>query len=331
VSSIAVAALTSALGVIATWLTRTVAWRLHVVAPPRPAVPLHRGPVPCLGGAAIVLAVAAAETITAREVSIALAGTGSAMVLGGVGYLVLGTFDDIRALTPAAKLTLQTIVAGITVEVARPGLGAIETALAVLWLVAVVNAVNLTDVCDSLAASLAIVSLAAVAAVSPSLALPALIVGSATLGFLVFNRPPATIFLGDGGSHVLGFAIGGLWLLAVAEEPRWNRVGGAILGVGAFAFETAFLIVVRTRRGLPFWRASADHTAMRLQAAGLTRGQTVAISLLIATMLAGLSQWLAHAPGPPVAFVTLAALVSLVIAGRALAARMPVPSPGGPR
>lgn len=321
-------------GIVATWLARHLAWRVGVVAPPRPMVPAHVRPVACLGGLGIGAAIAVTATVgtlagvrvlpVADDAAVAIA-------LGLILYLSLGTVDDVVPLAPAPKLLLQTSAAWLIAIVARPDTSAGELAVSVLWIVAVVNAVNLVDVCDGLAGSLAAVALAAVAAVSPSAAPLALVTAAATIGFLAFNRAPASIFLGDGGSHLLGFAIGGLWLLAIHEAPSWNRAASAVLGVGVFGFEVMFLIVVRTRRRLPFWRASPDHVAMRLQAAGLSRGQTVAVALVPATALAALSQWLAHAPGRLATAAASMSLLALVITGLALARFTPPPFHGSRR
>jgi UDP-GlcNAc:undecaprenyl-phosphate GlcNAc-1-phosphate transferase len=321
-------------GVVATWLSRHLAWRTGVVAPPRPMVPAHVRPVACLGGLGIgaaIAVVAAAGALVDVHVLPVADRSAVAMALGLAGYLALGTVDDIVPLAPAPKLVLQTAVALAVASVIHGRATGGAVAMSTLWIVAVVNAVNLVDVCDGLAGSLAAVALAAVAAVSPSAAPLALVIAAATVGFLAFNRAPASIFLGDGGSHLLGFAIAGLWLLAIHEAPSWHRMASALLGVGVFAFEVVFLVVVRTQRRLPFWRASPDHVSMRLQAAGLSRGQTVVVALVPATALAGLSQWLAHAPGRLAAAATTLSLLALVATGLALARLAPPPLHGSRR
>jgi UDP-GlcNAc:undecaprenyl-phosphate GlcNAc-1-phosphate transferase len=188
-------------------------------------------------------------------------------------------------------------------------------------LVAVVNAVNVTDVCDGLVGSLSAAALVAVAFVSPPLAPVALVLAGATLGFLAFNRPPASIFLGDSGTHLLGFAIGFLWLCALHEAPTWNRAAAALLGLHVFAFELVFLIAVRRARGVSLWRNGSEHYSLYLQRAGLSQQQTVGVSLAAAATCAAVAVWLARSPTPLAVLFAGATVLAFGGAGGALMRR----------
>jgi len=299
-------------GLAATYLARAIAWRLGIVARPNPIVPQHQRSVAYLGGIAIALGAAIASALGALPVSPWFA-------LGAVGYVVFGTYDDLRPLPPLAKLLGQLALALVAGHGAGP--------LGVAWIVVVVNAVNLTDVCDGLVASLAIPALIAVGiATSEPMAFA---LAAATAGFLWFNRAPATIFLGDGGSHLLGFAIAWLWLAAPIDS--WHRAAAALLGAGVFVLELGFLVIVRHRRGLPFWRGSPDHLALRLQAAGHSKRATVAIALVPAVLFDALAIWLARRAA---LLATAIAAISVVIAIAAIArlyALEPVPKRGRAR
>jgi UDP-GlcNAc:undecaprenyl-phosphate/decaprenyl-phosphate GlcNAc-1-phosphate transferase len=316
---VAIAAIAGATG---TWFARWVAWTMGIVDPPNPHVPQHTRTVPRTGGLGIAIGAAIAGMLAGGLPAPVLGGTRwEGLLLGLGGFLGLGLWDDARPLRPGAKLIAQTTIAGIVVGTVRPGAAPAEVATSIVWLVAIVNAVNMTDVCDGLVGSLAAAALVAVAIVSPALAPIALVLAGATLGFLAFNRPPASIFLGDSGTHLLGFAIGFLWLLALHEAPSWNRAAAALLGVGIFAFELVFLIAVRSLRGVPIWRGSADHFSLRLQRAGLSQRQTVALSLVPAAACAVLAVWLARAPTPGAVTVAAAIVLALAAAGWALVRR----------
>jgi UDP-GlcNAc:undecaprenyl-phosphate GlcNAc-1-phosphate transferase len=304
-------------------LARWVARRLGFVSHPNPIVPQHLAPVAYLGGTGIAIGVALGLVLAAQR-GIAIP---AAACAGGLAFLVLGTFDDARPLSPALKLALQLAIAsGYAAAVAPSPAVAV---VAVLWIATVVNAVNLTDVCDGLVSALAVVSSIAIAVLDGAL-VPG-IVAAAAAGFWWINRAPATIFLGDGGSHLLGFAIAAGWLDAWQATPSWSRAGAALLGVAVFLLELGFLIIVRRRRGIPFWRGSPDHLALRLQAAGLSKHQTVAVALAFATATCACAVWLAGTASVAAAVGGAACCLLACRAVAVLYAREPVPKAGRPR
>jgi UDP-GlcNAc:undecaprenyl-phosphate GlcNAc-1-phosphate transferase len=312
-------------GVVGTWLARWLAWRIGFVSHPNPIVPQHVRSVAYLGGLGIAIGVA---------IGSALAGVAAmppGALVGVLAFFVLGAVDDATPLKPLTKLAAQLVLATLAVFVSDRSDGLLEMVVAVLWIVTVVNAVNLTDVCDGLVASLAIVSLAAAGMLTTETSGFAWVAAAACAGFWLFNRAPASIFLGDAGSHLLGFAIATSWLAVWQSEPSWSRASGAVLGNGVFLLELAFLIVVRNRRGLAFWRGSPDHLALRLQAAGLSKQQTVAVALVPAIVLASVAIWLCQRPGTAamaIASVVVGLMIHLVVV---LYRREPVPRAGRTR
>jgi UDP-GlcNAc:undecaprenyl-phosphate GlcNAc-1-phosphate transferase len=157
------------------------------------------------------------------------------------------------------------------------------------------NAANLTDVCDGLVGGLGAIALCALAVAADSLILG--LAAASLLAFLPFNLPPASIFLGDAGSHLVGLLLS-FGALAVIECD--GVVAGALvslLATAVFIFEFVFLAVVRARKGLPLWRGSPDHFALRLQAGPFNRRQTITVSWA-AGALAGAAAISAHL-GPP--------------------------------
>jgi UDP-GlcNAc:undecaprenyl-phosphate GlcNAc-1-phosphate transferase len=164
-------------------------------------------------------------------------------------------------------------------------------------------------VCDGLVAGLAVIALALVGASGAQGALPWITIG-ACLGFLAFNRPPASIFLGDGGSLLLGFLVAAALIptgrLAgatpwAATWPAiwptiWKDVAAALLATGVLLFEAVLLVHSRVRKGIPWWRGSPDHFSLRLQAHGFTRLQTDAIAWGAATGMCAVAFLLPRLP-----------------------------------
>jgi UDP-GlcNAc:undecaprenyl-phosphate GlcNAc-1-phosphate transferase len=295
-------------GALATWLCMQVARRTGFVNHPNPIVPQHTEPIAYLGGVGIALgatatlALAGAMTSpTASRLGGVLGTAGLAaqpaplvlphsLLVGSVWFLTLGLVDDLRPFPPPAKLLLQ--LAGATLVLimapfpAFTGVESIDAAIALLWYVTVINAVNFTDVCDGLVGGLAVVTLLYHGSgLAGGLAIDravALVLAGATLGFLVFNRPPARVFLGDAGSHLLGFALADLALRQTTGRPWWPGLVVMPLVVAVPLFELVFITAKRIQQGLPWWRGSPDHFSLRMQAAGFSKWRTDLIAWSLA-------------------------------------------------
>lgn len=317
-AALALAGLGTGCGLAATWLARRLAPGLGLIDRPNPIVPQHTRPVARLGGAGVAAGAAAAlglgwwlGLVTEAEPL-----TGPALV--ALLFLLLGLLDDWKRLAPAPKLALQAAAAAASLAagLAAPitGVPFADAALSVLLLLTVVNAFNLTDVCDGLLAGLAAISLSALAVLAPGQAPLALAAGGACLGFLAFNRPPASIFLGDAGSQGLGALAGTLALQSIAgsEPDLWVRLVQVALVLAVPLFELVFLTVVRLRKGLQWWRGSPDHFSLRMQAAGTSRWATDLAAWGAAVILALLALALPALPralqGATIAAVAAAAL-----------------------
>jgi UDP-GlcNAc:undecaprenyl-phosphate/decaprenyl-phosphate GlcNAc-1-phosphate transferase len=285
------------LGTFATWIWMRVAERLRLLDPPNPLIPQHRRPTAHMGGVAVAAATYAAIALHLLGGDPALrvahaAGT-SVVLLGGVSFLLLGILDDIFRLSARSKFAGQLLVASFSVASGLiypfSGIPWIDGPVSGLLVLAAVNAVNLTDVCDGLVAGLAAISLAVGAAMQPELGPWSLAAAGACAGFLVFNAPPARVFLGDAGSHWLGFMLIAAMLSMPPVDPPGVHAARTLLLCGVFFFEIALLVVARESRGIPFWQGSPDHLALRLQAAGLSRWRTVALAWTVGAGLAALA------------------------------------------
>jgi len=329
----------AALGAACTRAAVAIAPRLGLVSAPNRLIAQHTRTVAYLGGVAVFVAAAvvAGAALFAGERGGPL--PWRALAGGAAAFLLVGLWDDWRPLSPAAKLAWQS-AAGVGAALAGlrlplTGSAGVDVALAALWIVLVVNAANLVDVCDGLLGCVAVSALAAAGLVRPAVIPVVLPVVGATAGFLVYNLPPARVFLGDAGSHLLGFLLAGVALAAARGVGAWPALPWMGLVAGVPLFELVFLVVVRTRKGLPWWRGSPDHFALRLQVAGLSRGGVDAVAMLAAAALAAAGAALLRLPAAAGVPLACAVALALAAAGWALlrweaAAAAPAGADGAP-
>jgi UDP-GlcNAc:undecaprenyl-phosphate GlcNAc-1-phosphate transferase len=275
----------AALSLLTVPLARWFALRIGFVNHPNPIVAQHVRPVAYLGGPGIALAILIA-VVALPFVKDAQA---AKMLLPGVAFLILGIADDRKAFPAGPKFLFQALLAlfavlsGLVYPVT--GLIVADRALSMSWILILVNAFNLVDVCDGLLAGLAAIFFAFCIVIAPAHAALAALVCGACLGFLFYNRPRATIFLGDAGSHFLGFMAAAISLTPGNTWTPRQYIPALGLALAVPLFETTFLVIVRSAHGMPWWRGSPDHFALRLQAAGLTAARTDLIAWGIAALL----------------------------------------------
>jgi UDP-GlcNAc:undecaprenyl-phosphate GlcNAc-1-phosphate transferase len=233
--------------------------------------------VPLAGGVAMAAAFAAAVAAFGRD----LPGAGAVLAAAGAA-LAVGLADDLHPLPAWAKLAGQAgagaILAALGVRASLPGPEAVAWVATIAWVVVAANALNLFDNFDGAAGGAALVASLALALWwgmgHGPVALAAALAGAAA-GFLVWNFPPARVFMGDAGSHFLGAALAGLTLL------DGGRAGGAlpapwplvvlvpVVLLAVPLFDTALVAVERHRHHRPLAVGGRDHSAHRLSLLGL--------------------------------------------------------------
>jgi UDP-GlcNAc:undecaprenyl-phosphate/decaprenyl-phosphate GlcNAc-1-phosphate transferase len=232
----------------------------------------HLSPTPYLGGAAVVAAMVLSATLFGHAASAFWPIVAGALVLWG-----LGTLDDRIAIGPLPRLAIEVAVAG---GLFAAGAGwsvfssdLLNLALTVVFVAGVVNAYNLMDNMDGATGTVALVSAAilgmlAAAEGDAALGAVALALAGACAGFLPFNlSSPSRVFLGDGGSMPIGFAIAAtIMSLPGSGRLGWALVPVAVVLVGLPAMDTALVIVSRKRRGVGIWTGGRDHLTHRLRA-----------------------------------------------------------------
>ena len=196
----------------------------------------------------------------------------------------------------------------------------------VLATVACCNAVNMMDGQDGLAPGLGAIAglgLAGLAVGSGTSSALGLAVAGASLGFLVWNRPPARTFLGDGGAYALGV------LLVAAAAPAaadWPALLGVVLCLALFVIELTSTVLRRLLAASPALRGDRDHTYDRLAAALGSRSRSTLVVCGIGGILALLGQPVAHLHIPLAALLTVGPGVVLafglvIVAGRTTSLR----------
>jgi UDP-GlcNAc:undecaprenyl-phosphate GlcNAc-1-phosphate transferase len=260
----------------------------------------HRRSVAKLGGVAIAaafgLALAACGLITPLW----------RLWLPALLMFALGLVDDVKPMRPTTKLVGQLLVASLLIYLAPPivitGQLILDHGLAFLWVVGLTNAFNLLDNIDGLAAGVAAIAatfLAATLLMAGSTALGAEAMALAAFvgvaaGFLVYNFQPASIFMGDSGSHLLGFVISASALLAVPHLNPTALVPAAITPIVILLipiFDTAFVTITRGLSGRSVFSGGRDHTSHRLVALGIGERRAVLVLYVLAVLggLLGLS------------------------------------------
>lgn len=264
-------------------LMRRAALQLGLVDQPDGNLKNHPEAVPYLGG----LAIYAAFLLTAGVVTDFQQET-LGLLLSGSIVLLVGLIDDFGVLTPSQKLLGQTLAALVLVRSGTyirleflPWYVAIL--LTVLWILAVTNALNIIDVMDGLAAgvsAIAALTLALANAIAGrnAVALLAVILAGATLGFLRHNFHPAKIYLGDAGSLFVGFMLAALSLNAGYTRHNLLALFSPILILGLPLFDLALVSYIRWTKGRHIIYGSPDHFALRLQRWKLSVPEVVAVA-----------------------------------------------------
>lgn len=244
------------------------------------------------------------------------------LLAAGTVLLFLGLWDDRRGLPVWVRLGCQfgiaaAVVLGLGIELtAFISPGWFTKGLSILWIVAVINSFNMLDNMDTLSGGVAAIIAASIAAVMMTTPDPAtqrpqllvaallLVVAGALIGFLFHNRPPARIFMGDGGSYLVGFLIAVSMLMATFAGGGAVGVGGSgrvgsdvmrphavlapLCAMAVPLYDMTTVIWIRLREGRSPFQGDHSHLSHRLVALGLSRTRAVATVHLI-TATCGLS------------------------------------------
>jgi|SoiMethySBSTD1v2_1073268.scaffolds.fasta_scaffold292352_2 UDP-GlcNAc:undecaprenyl-phosphate/decaprenyl-phosphate GlcNAc-1-phosphate transferase len=264
----------------------------------RPRV--HKGAIPRIGGLAIV-----AGILIPTAILIDLDGPYLGIFIGTLLVAALGLYDDLRNVSPKAKLLGVMLIAlipvagyGVTFDrltipfVSDFDIGWLAYPLSVLWIALLANLVNLIDGMDSLAAGIVAIAAGAFAILSASFGradaavLSAIVCGS-TLAFLYHNYHPAKIFMGDSGALALGFLLATLSLDGVLKTAAAITLVAPLLVLAVPILDTSFVVLKRLKYRRPPWRADQNHFYHRFMRIGFSQRRTAAYLHLWALAMAG--------------------------------------------
>jgi UDP-GlcNAc:undecaprenyl-phosphate GlcNAc-1-phosphate transferase len=263
---------------------------------------------PLLGGLAIFAGTAVATILFMPDE------TTTRAVLGGAAIITLvGAIDDWRDLSPFTKLAGQTLAAlvlvlsGVSVETATvPFIGRIEFGglgepLTLIGLVGIMNAVNFSDGVDGLAAGVCAISSIAFSVIAFDLGkdaagVLAAITAGAALGFLVHNFHPASVFMGDCGSNLLGLLMGATIVEGTLKTNALIALAVPLVVLAVPFLDTTFVVLKRVKYGRPVYRADANHFHHRFARIGFSQRRTVAYLYAWTAMMAALAVALRFVP-----------------------------------
>ncbi len=249
---------------------------------------LHDKPMPRLSGLAILVAVE-----TAGWIWLPGDGESRSILIGGIAMAAVGVLDDIYDLPALPKLVGQIAaaliptLAGVRVEsLTLPFIGGFELhgwgyPLTVLGIVAVVNVINFLDGVDGLAAGVCAIAAVTLAAIALSLernsagVLAALTAGAA-LGFLRHGFPPASSFMGDTGSNLLGYLLATASVQGALKTNAVIALAFPLIVLAVPILDTGFVVAKRLKYRQPIYQADSWHFHHRMANKGFSQRRTVA-------------------------------------------------------
>jgi UDP-GlcNAc:undecaprenyl-phosphate GlcNAc-1-phosphate transferase len=297
-----------------------VAWRIGAIDEPNERS-LHREPTPKLGGLAIFVGVAVALVLF-----LPWATQTQALLVGAVVITAVGVIDDVFDLPAVIKLAGQTVAATIPVlngvnasNFTLPFVGGVNMAkvelldlpllgevhlghlVTIIGIVAVINVINLIDGVDGLAAGVCVISAGTLSIVALSLERPgagvlAALTAGGALGFLRHGFPPASSFMGDTGSNLLGYLLGAIAVQGALKTNAVVALFFPLLILAVPILDTGFVVAKRIKYRRPIYRADRWHFHHRMANIGFSQRRTLAYLYGWTLVMAGLALALRFVP-----------------------------------
>lgn len=303
----------------------------------------HKAPVPYLGGVAILAAFSTAVFVAAyveRYVNIGESGTSvewtrflyesdrtfrelMLVLLLALVFGVVGLVDDLRGLSPQLRLGVESLLTisliwfGVTVNTGAHEW--IDYAITFVWVIGIMNAFNLLDNIDGLAAGTGFVASVAyfvIATINGQEFSALLTIGLAgcLLGFLRSNFNPATIYMGDAGSLFIGFLMAYFGLKMRTTVTEIPQLFTPVLVLGVAILDTTIVVVSRLKRGVSAFTGGQDHLSHRFVRLGFSVRRSVMVLLVGSAALGLLAIALSEAQARVGYWILAAAAVSGVAA-----------------
>ena len=285
---------------------------------------IHNTPIPLAGGLAVLTGLLLPLFAGAVAMQLGLLPAGAvekisygfekrglqlaAILVGALGMVLLGWLDDRHELRAGPKFAAQlgiallVALAGVRIKLfpESPLSPVLSCGVTVLWILTVVSAINIMDNMNGLCAGLGTIGAAAFGATAALhgqylVASLALMAAGALAGFLPYNYPKASAFLGDSGSHLTGFLLAVLAILPhfyTAQNPRPLAVLAPLLVLIVPLGDMVCVMWIRWRAGKPVWVGDTNHLSHRLVRCGLGKPQAVAAILGLHAAAGAAAVWL---------------------------------------
>lgn len=277
-----------------TWPVRKLAIRIGAMDHPNLERKTQKAPVPYLGGVSIALTI-----IIITLASIATKDPSSDKFLLAMHVLIpatilgiMGLIDDLIGLDAFPRLILQTIAAiAVSVIFIRTntmgfafGNQTVDILVSVLWIVGITNSINFFDNLDGGAAGTVAVSTVGIFLIAfgegqELISALAILTAGSTLGFLLWNKSPAKIYMGDAGALFLGIILSALTIrMNPGIDPNWESLSIPVMLLAVPILDTTVAVISRIQRGLTPFNGGKDHLSHRLVRKGLEK-RSAAITL----------------------------------------------------
>ena len=314
---------------VLTPVMRKIAIATDVVDRPNSSHKSHKKPVPYLGGVAIIIGVITVSysaslfsQFTSSTFWLATSVLGPALLLG-----VIGLWDDIRNLPPLPRFIAQTFagvftasILIITDNIGNPtGSSIFDSIITVVWIVGICNSINFFDNLDGGAAGTVAISSIALAYLALNgdqylIAALSVVTAGSTLGFLVWNKSPAKIYMGDAGALFLGVLLA---TLTVRFEPTaQTQMGSFLIPLFLLAIpilDTTVAVLSRVRRHISPFQGGQGHLSHRLIRAGCSR-RTAAFSLWgLSAMYASIAMFISNTESSFENYILISAITVWII------------------
>ena len=270
-----------------TWPVRRIAISVGAMDAPSLDRKTQKEPIPYLGGVAIassisILTFAAVIKSNNTQATFPLA----AMLLFQAIFLgVVGLVDDLRTLRPLPRLIIQTVTAIVvalflintdTVAINFDST-VIDEVIMVIWIIGICNSINFFDNLDGGATGTVAVSSLGIAAIALGegqelIAALSIVTAGSTLGFLMWNKSPAKIYMGDAGALFLGVIVSVLTIrLNPGITPQWSSISLLPMLLAVPILDTCVAVFSRIKRGISPFTGGKDHLSHRLMRRGLSK------------------------------------------------------------
>jgi UDP-GlcNAc:undecaprenyl-phosphate GlcNAc-1-phosphate transferase len=311
---------------------RKLAIRIGAFDSPNLPRKIHSEPVPYLGGIAIAIGILFASygSLLAADFSMTTFGLASSVLLPAVAISIMGLVDDLKGLEPWPRLVMQTMAAIVvaSVLVSTHTIGTplnnrfFDSLITIFWIVGVCNSINFFDNLDGGASGTIAISsifLFYIAFDRHQILISALAIATvgATAGFLMWNRFPAKIYMGDAGALFLGIIISVLTIrLNPAIVPRIKSLSIPLLLLAMPILDTTVAVTSRIYRGLSPFEGGRDHLSHRLMRIGVPRNKAAvtlwALAGVFGVLAVVIYKW-PHSFGYPVMAFSAFSLIALLV------------------